>query len=120
MWQMNWRVSGPLLAAVLIIAAVALLYERNNAAARGQRDFERLGCTACHLAGAGPNLTHIVRRQDPKFIERFIENPPAIYEQRGMRPINEGYTLMPDMHATPDDARDIVAYLESLDGQDKQ
>ncbi len=117
---MNWKIAGPLLAAVLAIAAVALLYDRNNAAARGQRDFERLGCTACHSSGAGPNLTHIVSSQDPKFLERFIANPSAVYDQRGMRPINEGYTLMPDMHATPDEARDIVGYLESLDrGDDK-
>ncbi len=117
---MNWKLAGPLLAAVLIIAVIALLYDHDNTAARGQRDFERLGCTACHLGGAGPNLTHIVRRQDPRFLERFIANPSAIYEQRGMRPINEGYTLMPDMHATPQDAREIVAYLQSLDRQDKQ
>ena len=117
---MNWKIAGPLLAVVVIVAAVALLYDRESAAARGQRDFERLGCSACHLAGGGPNLTHIVRKEDTKFIERFIANPSAVYDQRGMRPINEGYTLMPDMHATPDDARDIVAYLKSLDRQDKQ
>jgi len=36
-----------------------------------------------------------------------------------MKPLNEGYMLMPDMHASTDDAHDIVAYLRQLDKQDK-
>lgn len=101
-----------LFAALLIIISTACSHE--TPVVRGQREFERLGCPACHTKGPGPDLAKIVPTQDPKFLERFIANPSAVYDQRGMRPINEGYTLMPDMHATPENARDIVAYLQAL------
>ena len=104
-----------ILLASAILATAACSHD--TPAVRGERAFHRLGCTACHTKGPGPDLAKVIRTQDPKFLERFIANPPAVYDQRGMRPLNEGYTLMPDMHATPDDARDIVAYLESLDRQ---
>ncbi|HVZ15900.1 MAG TPA: cytochrome c [Terriglobales bacterium] len=110
---------------LLVVAAIAggvLLYQRYSLPQRGERAFQRLGCGGCHFSGAGPNLTHVVRRQDPKFLEQFIANPPAVYRQRGMRPLNDGYMLMPDMHASPDDAAAIVAYLHDLDKEkeDKQ
>jgi len=114
---MNWKPTTGALAAALILAAGACSHD--TPAARGQRDFERLGCSACHTKGPGPDLAKLIQIQDPKFLERFISDPSAVYEQRGMRPLNEGYTLMPDMHATPQDAREIVAYLESLDRRHK-
>lgn len=104
---------------VILLGAGAWWYEHNNAAAQGERAFKQLGCGGCHFSGAGPNLTHVVRRQSPKFLEQFIANPPEVYRERGERSLNEGYMLMPDMHATPEDARDIVAYLQELDRQDK-
>jgi Cytochrome c len=109
---MNFKCSGILLAVVLSIVATAC--RQDNEVVRGAHDFDRLGCYACHTKGPGPNLAQVVRTQDSKFLEQFIANPSKIYEQRGMRPLNEGYTLMPDMHATPQDAREIVVYLQSL------
>lgn len=108
---MNWKLFGLSLTVIAILASVACSHD--TPAVRGERAFHRLGCTACHTNGPGPDLAKISHTQDPKFLERFIANPPAVYQQRGERPINEGYVLMPDMHATPNDARDIVAYLES-------
>ena len=116
---MNKRLSTVLLVAVFGGCIGAWWYSHNNAAARGERAFQRLGCGTCHYSGGGPNLTHIVRTQDPKLLEGFIADPPKVYGTRGMKPLNEGYMLMPDMHASTDDAHDIVAYLRQLDKQDK-
>jgi hypothetical protein len=109
-------------ASLLILAVVAaatgvLIFQRYTLAERGERSFQRLGCGGCHFSGAGPNLTHVVQRHDPKLLERFIASPPEVYRERGMRPLNEGYMLMPEMHAGPEDARAIIAYLHALDQQ---
>lgn len=116
---MNRKLLAVITSLVIIFCGGIAWYENDNSAARGEHDFQRLGCGGCHYTGAGPNLTHVVGRQDPKFLERFIANPPEIYRERKMRPINPGYMLMPDMHASAADAREIVAYLRELDKQDK-
>jgi len=106
--------------ALLIVAGMAvgvLVYQRYTLAAQGERTFQRLGCGGCHFSGAGPNLTHVVKKHDARLLESFIASPPQVYRERGMRPLNEGYMLMPDMHANQDDARAIVAYLRELDQQ---
>ena len=117
---MNNKLGGILLAVVILLCSGIWWYEHETAAARGERAFQRLGCGGCHFSGAGPNLTHVVRRQDPKLLEQFIANPPKVYRERGMRSLNEGYMLMPDMHASPEDAREIVAYLRELDKQENK
>ena len=111
---MNWKYAAILLAIVGVACAGVWTYQMNSAAERGEKDFQRLGCGGCHFSGAGPNLTHIVRTQDAHLLERFIASPSTIYQERGMRSIHEGYMLMPDMHATPEEAHHIVAYLQQL------
>jgi hypothetical protein len=111
---MKWKI---IIGVSLVVAAGTLIYERCSLARKGERDFVRLGCTGCHFSGAGPNLTHVVRRRNPVLLERFIVNPADVYRERGMKPLNEGYMLMPDMHATSSDASEIVAYLRELDAQ---
>jgi len=103
--------------AVLAISTGVLLYQRYSLAERGERTFQRLGCGGCHFSGAGPNLTHVVRKHDTGLLEKFIASPAAVYRERGMRPLNDGYMLMPEMHATTDDASAIIAYLRELDKQ---
>ena len=110
---------GVLVAATIVVGGI-VWYQHDSAAARGEQAFQRLGCGGCHFSGGGPNLTHIVHKDDPKLIERFIANPEAVYRERGMKSLNEGYMLMPDMHASPEDARDIVAYLKEVDRIAKQ
>jgi hypothetical protein len=102
---------------VLTVLGAGFLYERYSLPRRGERDFARLRCTACHFSGAGPNLTHVVRRHDGELLERFIANPGDVYRNRNMQPLNDGYMLMPNQHASPEDARAIVAYLRELDQQ---
>jgi len=116
---MNWKHAGILLAIVGVACAGVWIYQANSAATRGEKAFQRLGCGGCHFSGAGPNLTHIVRNQDAHLLERFIASPSTVYRERDMKSLNEGYMLMPDMHATPEDARDIVAYLEEMNREAK-
>lgn len=103
--------------AVIGMASGVLLYQRYSLAARGERTFQTLGCGGCHFSGAGPNLTHVVNKRDQQLLERFIVSPAAIYRERGSRPLNDGYMLMPEMHASANDAKAIVAYLRELDRQ---
>ncbi|HUN89039.1 MAG TPA: cytochrome c [Terriglobales bacterium] len=116
---MNWKYAGILVAVVAAACAGIWLYQANSAATRGEKAFQQLGCGGCHFSGAGPNLTHVVRTQDEQLLEHFIASPPSIYQERGMKSLNEGYMLMPDMHATPQQARDIVAYLRELNREAK-
>jgi len=99
------------------MAAAVLVYQRYTPARRGERAFQQLGCSGCHFSGAGPNLTHAAHRRDREFLERFIANPPEVYGERGMRSLNDGYTLMPDIHASVANAKAITAYLVELDKQ---
>lgn len=102
---------------ILAIGAGLLFYRRYSDAARGEREFSALGCTGCHFSGAGPNLTHVVRKLDAKFLERFIQEPAAVYSERNGRPLNDGYMLMPKVNVSPEQAKHIVAYLRALDEQ---
>jgi cytochrome c2 len=91
-------------------------------ARRGRRDIRRYGCNACHtipgVAGAqglvGPPLDGIATREyiagevpnTAPNLMRWIQHPHQI----------EPHTIMPEMHVTAEDSRDIAAYLYSLRG----
>jgi len=78
------------------------------------------GCTSCHeIPGVkgprgmvGPPLDHMAARQtiagkyanDPDTLAKWLQNPQA------MDPQNQ----MPNLGVTPDDARDIAAFLGTL------
>lgn len=88
---------------------------------RGREQIRRYGCNACHtvpgVAGAnalvGPPLAGIGNRMyiagvlsnTPENLVRWIQNPPAV----------DSLTAMPNVGATERDARDIAAYLYSLE-----
>jgi len=89
-------------------------------ARRGAATIARKGCGSCHMipgvAGAdglvGPPLIHWSRRSfiagavpnSPDNLIRWIENPNAV----------EPGTAMPDLKLTPQEARDVAAYLHTL------
>lgn len=89
-------------------------------AERGHSAIARYGCGACHripgVAGArglvGPPLDHFGERaliagqlpNRPSTLVAWIVDPPALIPATGM----------PDMDVAPADARDIAAYLYSL------
>lgn len=88
--------------------------------ARGRQAVAAMGCGGCHtidgVSGAdglvGPPLNGVSRRaivagrlpNSPDNMTRWIVDPPAI----------DSSTAMPNLHVTPQSARDIVAYLYTL------
>jgi cytochrome c2 len=89
--------------------------------ARGRRLTESYGCTACHsipgVRGAdrevGPPLGGIARRvyiagvltNTPDHLVQWIEDPPGV----------DSLTAMPKLGVSDQEARDIAAYLYTLD-----
>lgn len=89
-------------------------------AARGKQLIRSYGCGSCHtiprVPGAeaivGPSLQGIATRayiagvipNVPENMMQWIMNPPSIDEK----------TAMPNLHVTARDARDIAAYLYTL------
>ncbi len=111
---MKWKV----ISAIAIAACLGvILYQRFNVAARGEETFTSLGCGGCHFSGGGPNLTHVVQRHDEALLLRFIQNPQNVYKERNGESLNPGYMHMPNLNASANDARLIVAYLKELDRQ---
>ncbi|XSG82019.1 MAG: c-type cytochrome [Methyloligella sp. ZOD6] len=95
--------------------------EKPSAAERGAKLIAEVGCGSCHhipgIKGAtglvGPPLHHMANRvfiagklrNSPENMVRWIENPQAV------SPGN----AMPDMGLTERQARDITAYLATLE-----
>jgi nitrous-oxide reductase len=112
-------VKRPIILAVAVgLGALAIIgIQRYSAAERGERRFAELGCAGCHFSGGGPNLTNVVKKHDDALLERFILDPQAVYKERNMRSLNQGFMYMPKVVATPDDVHDIVAYLHEMNKQ---
>jgi mono/diheme cytochrome c family protein len=78
--------------------------------AEGQRLFEQIGCTGCHLAKGyenipkiAPSLRKISAKVDPSWMVRWIENPHKFRPR----------TRMPNFDLKQDDAVAIAAYIWS-------
>ncbi|HEU4340250.1 MAG TPA: c-type cytochrome [Candidatus Binatia bacterium] len=79
--------------------------------AEGQRMFEQIGCTGCHLVQGyenipkiGPSLRKISAKVDPGWMVRWIENPHKFRPR----------TRMPNFEFKPDEAVAIAAFIWSL------
>ena len=79
--------------------------------AQGQRTFEQIGCTGCHLIKGyedipkiGPSLKRISAKVDPSWMVRWIENPHKFRPR----------TRMPNFDFKEDEALAITAFLWSL------
>lgn len=88
--------------------------------AAGRHEFESQACMNCHaIAGTaahgqfGPDLTHLASRKTiasgaadntTENLERWIDDPDLIKEG----------SLMPSMHLTPEQVREVTAYLNTL------
>jgi cytochrome c oxidase subunit 2 len=93
---------------------------QDPAVAAGRRAFESQACMNCHtVAGTaahgqfGPDLTHLASRKTlaagatentTQELEKWIDDPDLI----------KPGSLMPSMHLTPDQVREIAAYLNTL------
>lgn len=83
--------------------------------ARGQRLFEQIGCTGCHLVGGyenipkiGPSLRRVSTKVDPSWIVRWIQNPHKFRPR----------TRMPNFDFSEDQAVAIASYLWSKSKQE--
>lgn len=100
-------------------AAVILLSGCHTAPPRGKKLVAWYGCASCHelpaapVAGkVGPSLQGVGKRSylagrlanTPENLVRWIRFPHQV----------DASTVMPDMHVTESDARDIAEYLYAL------
>ena len=79
--------------------------------AEGQRIFEQMGCTGCHLAQGyedipkiGPSLRRIRAKVDPGWMVRWIQNPHSVRPR----------TRMPNFSLKEDEAVAIASFLWSI------
>jgi len=85
------------------------------ALAQGQRLFEQIGCTGCHLAKGyedipkiGPSLRRVSAKVDPSWMVRWIQNP-HVFRPR---------TRMPNFAFREGEAVAIASYLWSVSKQE--
>lgn len=93
---------------------------QDPAVAVGRHEFESLACINCHAVTGtvasgrfGPDLTHLMSRKTiaagaventPQNLERWIESPDAF----------KPGSLMPPMHLSAEQLREVTAYLTTL------
>lgn len=80
--------------------------------ARGERDFNGLGCAKCHSIGGdgtawGPDLTMLGFRKSSAWIDVWLTDPHAWNPK----------TIMPNFNLTKEQRGDLVAYLSAQKGQ---
>lgn len=99
-------------ALLLALAACSPQSEITDPAARGQRDFNGLGCVKCHVIGDkgndwGPNLTMLGFRKSSAWIDTWLKDPHAWNPK----------TVMPNFNLKDATRADLVAYLSAQKGQ---
>lgn len=111
--------------ALLIALLAAACAKREMPAVSGDADkgkqlIQQYGCTACHIVPGvkgpkgmvGPSLEHVATRtyiggklqNNAQNMSRWLQNPQAF----------DPNNAMPNLGVTPNDARDITAYLYTL------
>jgi len=98
--------------AAILLSACSRQETLNDPVARGQRDFQGLGCAKCHMIGDvgnewGPNLTLIGFRKTPEWLDLWLKNPHAWNMK----------TVMPNFNLKDETRADLVAYLSAQKGQ---
>lgn len=109
-----------LILAILLAACKRETAVNNGNADRGRQLVNQYGCGTCHaipgVPGAtgmvGPALDHMAHRpalagkypNTPDFMAKWLQNPQAI----------DPNNTMPNLGVTPDDARDLSAFLFTL------
>ena len=107
------------LALVLILLA-ACKHEQAPSVQRGKALITQYGCNSCHnIPGVqgprgmvGPSLQHMASREsidgkfpnNPDTMAKWLQNPQAMDPQNSM----------PNLKVTPDDSRDMAAFLYTL------
>lgn len=88
---------------------------------KGEVLFLSKGCGACHSLGlgpkVGPDLLDVAKRRSLEYLIRWIESPEAIYSELGTKPVNKGFSPMPELGITNTEARAIAVYLQWKGGE---
>ncbi|MEK7232360.1 MAG: c-type cytochrome [Elusimicrobiota bacterium] len=97
---------------ILALASCSRQAELTNSIARGERDFNGIGCVKCHAIGDkggdwGPNLTMLGFRKSSAWIDAWLKDPHAWNPK----------TIMPNFHLKDSTRVDLVAYLSAQRGQ---
>ncbi len=99
-------------ALALTLAACSPQLETSDPVARGQRDFNGLGCVKCHQIGDkghawGPDLTNLGFRKSTAWIDQWLKDPHAWNPK----------TVMPNFNLKDSTRADLVAYLSAQKSQ---
>jgi mono/diheme cytochrome c family protein len=99
-------------ALLLALAACSPQAELTDPVARGQRDFNGVGCVKCHMIGDngndwGPDLTMLGFRKSSAWIDAWLKDPHAWNPK----------TVMPNFNLKDSTRADLVAYLSAQKGQ---
>jgi mono/diheme cytochrome c family protein len=100
------------IASLSALSACGRQPELTDPVARGQRDFEGLGCAKCHMIGDvgnewGPNLTLVGFRKSQDWLDTWLKNPHAWNMK----------TVMPNFNLNDGTRADLVAFLSAQKGQ---
>jgi mono/diheme cytochrome c family protein len=101
-----------ILPALLLLAACSPQSKLTDPVARGERDFNGLGCVKCHRIGDnghawGPDLTMLGFRKSAAWIDTWLKDPHAWNPK----------TVMPNFNLADSTRADLVAYLSAQKGQ---
>ena len=99
-------------ALLLTLAACSRQADLTDPLARGERDFNGLGCVKCHVVGDkgndwGPDLTNLGFRKSEAWIDQWLKDPHAWNPK----------TVMPNFNLKDSTRADLVAYLSAQKGQ---
>lgn len=90
-------------------------------AIHGQDLVQKDGCEGCHgVSGVAPDLHGVAAKWSRADLVRWLEDTNTIYRERKRKPLNAGFSEMPSMNASPDDAKAMAAYLLSLGGKESE
>lgn len=99
-------------ALLLAVAACSPQTDLADPIARGERDFNGLGCVKCHMIGDkghawGPDLTNLGFRKSSAWIDQWLKDPHAWNPK----------TVMPNFNLKDSTRADLVAYLSAQKSQ---
>ena len=85
---------------------------------KGKELFNLKGCSFCHDMHngkrVGPDLRGVTKKYTDKELQRWLAETAAVYKEKGNRPINPGYTMMPSIKLTDKEIDDLIAYIKKI------
>ncbi len=112
---------------VLFLSSISSFSQKGEETGRGLKGkelFIQKGCVRCHTLGrgvfVGPDLLTSKKKYSRDELINWIINPRVIYEEKGKRPVNEGFPPMPTLNVTAVEATKLVDYILSFNKRDER